>query len=135
MAELEEHREDAILADPLRQLLRADAVGLADREDIVTIEDVAAELVQEVEDARRVGRHLMDAGEAVGTVDRAVLELRLLDVDDCVDAEAADALVEPEVCGIEEGLTHFRVLPVEVRLRLCERVQVVLLALLAPLPG
>ena len=62
VAELEEHREDAILADPLRQLLRADAVGLADREDIVAIEDVAAELVQEVEDARRVGRHLMDAG-------------------------------------------------------------------------
>ena len=135
MAELEEHREDTVLADPLRQFLRADAIGLADREDVVTVEDLAAELVQEVEDARRVGRHLVDAGEAVSTVDRAVLELRLLDVDDRVNAEAADALVEPEVCGIEECLAHFRVLPVEVRLCLGKRVQVVLLALLAPRPG
>ena len=135
MAELEEHREDAVLADPLRQFLRADAVGLADREDVVTVEYVAAELVQEVEDARRVGRHLVDAGEAVSTVDRAVLERRLLDVDDGIDAEAADTLVEPEVRGVKEGLAHLWVLPVEVRLRLGKRVQVVLLALLAPRPG
>ena len=135
MAELEEHGEDAVLADPQRQFLGRDAVRLADGEDVVPVEDACAELVQEVEDARRVRRHLVDARHAVRRVRLAVCkDGGLLDVGDGVDAEAADALCEPEVCGGEERLPDLGVLPVEVGLRLGEGVQVVLAALLAVRP-
>ena len=91
--------------------------------------------MQEVEDARRVRRHLVDARHAVRRVRLAVREDGgLLDVGDGVDAEAADALCEPEVCGGEERFSDLGVLPVEVGLRLGEGVQVVLAALLAVRP-
>ena len=134
VAELEEHGEYAFLADPVDELLRAHAVRLGDGEDVVSREDLAAHLVQVVEDARRVGRHRVDAHEAVRAVRLAVDEVRLLDVDDRVDAESAHALFQPEVRRAVERLAHLGVRPVEIRLLLGEGVEVILLALLAPRP-
>ena len=136
MAELEEHGEDAVLADPEGKLFGRDAVRLADGEDVVPVEDARAEFVQEVEDARRIRRHLMDARHAVGRVRLAVGEdSGLLDVGDGVDAEAADAFSKPEVRGGEEGFSHLGIFPVEVGLRFGEGVQVVFPAFLAVRPG
>ena len=134
MAELEEHGKDSLLSHPVREFLGAHAVRLGDGEDIVPLEDLAAHLVQIVEDARRIRRHRVDAHETVRTVRLAVDEVRLLDVDDRVDAETAHALFQPEVRRAVERLAHLGVRPVEIRLLLGEGVEVILLPLLAPRP-
>ena len=60
MAELEKHAESPIPTDPMGQIGRRDAVSFGNREDIVAVEDVPAEFVEEIQDARRIGNHLMD---------------------------------------------------------------------------
>lgn len=49
-----------------------DAVGFGDGEDIVAVEDLPAEFVEKVEDARRISDHLVDGRQAIGSVDGAV---------------------------------------------------------------
>lgn len=60
MAEFKEHTENAVFADPFGQLFRCHPIGFGDGEDIVTIENLAAKFMEKVEDARRIGNHLMD---------------------------------------------------------------------------
>ena len=91
--------------------------------------------MEEVQNAGRIDRHRVDTHHAVCRIGRAVGEDGgFLDVGDRVDAESADALVEPEVCGAVEGVAYLRVLPVEIGLRLGKGVQVVLPALGAVCP-
>lgn len=136
MAELEEHTEGPVLADPAGQVGRRDAIGFGDGEDIVAVEDVAAKFVEKIEDARRIGNHLVDRRQAIGAVDRAVgQDGRFLDVDDGIDAEAADAFIDPEIGRIIEGLADGRILPIQIWLFDGEGVQVILLPFFAPRPG
>ena len=135
VAELEQHREHALVADPFVEVFRRNAVRLADREDVMAVKDIFLELMEIIEDARRIRRHRVDVDHAVVAVRLAIDKRRLLDVDNRVNAEAADALVEPEVRGVVERLAHIGVRPVEVWLLRSERMQVVLLPLLAPRPG
>ena len=136
MAELEEHAESSILSDPLGQVGRRNAVGFGDGEDIVAVEDLPAEFVEKVEDARRISDHLVDGRQAVGAVDGAVCEDgRFLDVDDGIDAEAADAFGYPEIGRIIEGLADGRIFPIQIGLFDGEGVQVILLPFFAPRPG
>ena len=135
MGKLKEHGEHAVFADPVGELCGADAVRLTDGEDVVPVKDLAAELMEEVQDAGRIDRHRVDAYHAVCRIGRAVGEDGgFLDVGDRIDAESADALVEPEVRGTVEGVAYLRVLPVEIGLRLGKGVQVVLPALGAVCP-
>jgi hypothetical protein len=60
VAELEEHGEHAMLADPVLEVVRADAVRFRDGEDVVPVKDVFLELMQEIEDARRVRLDAVD---------------------------------------------------------------------------
>ena len=136
MAELEEHTEGPVLADPAGQVGRRDAIGFGDGEDIVAVEDVAAKFVEKIEDARRIGNHLVDRRQAIGAVDRAVgQDGRFLDVDDGIDAEAADAFIDPEIGCIIEGLADGRIRPIQIGLFDGEGVQVILLPFFAPRPG
>ena len=134
VAELKYHVENAVFTHPTGEVLRLYAVGLADGEDVPPCEDLVLEFMEEVEDARRVGRHGMNAYQAVGVVRYAVPEGRFLDVGDGVDAKAADALVQPKDCRVVERPPHFRIFPVQVRLLGREGVQVVLAAFFAPRP-
>ena len=135
VAELKEHVKDASLAHPLVELVGCDAVGLAHHKDVAAVTHGSLELVQEVEDTRGVGRGGVHRAHAVLAVDRAVRkDGGLLDVGDGIDAEAAHALVGPEVGDVDQCTAHVGVLPVEVGLLRSKGVQVVLLALLAPLP-
>ena len=106
VAELEQHREHAFFTDPFVKIFRRDAVCFADREDVMAVKDVFLELMEVIKDARRVRRHRMDVDEAVRAVWLAIDKGRLLDVDNRVNAEAADALVQPEVRGVVECLAH-----------------------------
>ena len=135
VAELEQHREHALVADPFVEVFRRDAVRLADREDVMAVKDVFLELMEVIEDARRIRRHRVDVDHAVVAVRLAIDERRLLDVDNRVNAEAADALVQPEVRSVIERLAHVGIRPVEIGLLRSERMQVILLPLLAPRPG
>ena len=101
----------------------------------MSVKDLPAELVKKIEDAGRVRCHRVDAHHAVRRIGGAVGEDgRFLDVGDRVDAEAADALVEPEVRRRKEGCAHLGILPVEVGLRLGKGVEVVLIAFRAVRP-
>ena len=135
MGKLKLHAEHAGISHPVRQLLRLDAAGLAHSEDIVPFKDLSFELLQKIKDPRRVRRHGVDADRAVRRIRLPVQELRrLFDVADGIDAEAADPFVQPEIRRVEQCPAHLRVLPVEIRLLLCEGVVIILLPLLAPGP-
>ena len=60
VAELKQHIKHTVLADPLRQIFGLDAVRLSDREDVVTVKDIALELVQKIQNARQGGSDVVD---------------------------------------------------------------------------
>lgn len=60
MAEFKEHTENAVFADPSGQFFRGHPIGFSNGEDIVTIKNLAAKFMEKIEDARRIGNHLMD---------------------------------------------------------------------------
>ena len=136
VTEFEQHAEYAMLAYPVPKFLRLYAVGLADREDIMPVKDPAAEFPQKVQDARRIGCHFMYIHCAVCRIRPAVSKnCRLFDIRNGIDAEAANALVKPEVgCRIKR-LAHLRVLPVQIRLLFGKGVQIILSCHLVQCPG
>ena len=92
-----------------------------------------------------VGLRLIQLRVAVGVDHRlAVLVLDyafigqlgiLEEVDDCVEAKAAHATLQPEAHDVLEGLMYFGVVPVQVRLLDVELVVVILARRWVPLPG
>ena len=54
---------------------------------------------------------------AIIRIGRVVAKLRVLDqVPDHIDAEAVDTLAKPEAHDVMDGLAHFRIAPVQIRL-------------------
>ena len=59
--EREDHVENAVASHPIRQVVGADTVGLPNGEDVRAVLDLLPELVQEIQYARGIDRHGMDA--------------------------------------------------------------------------
>jgi len=65
---------------------------------------------------------------AIIRIGRIVAKLRVLDqVPDHIDAEAVDAFAKPEAHDVMDGLAHFRIAPVQIRLLGEEGVVIILL--------
>ena len=127
MGDFKDHIHHAVLADPFRQLLRGDAVGLAHHEDIRPGRYPFLELPEEVQDTGSVGGQGVNAGQPVVRVRSSVLKhRRLFDIGDGVQPETAHAFLHPEFRHVDQGLPHLRVFPVQVRLLLQEGMEIVL---------
>ena len=91
--------------------------------------------MEKVEDTRCIGDNRMNRRQAISPVDGAIFkDSRFLNIDDGIDAEAADALIEPEIGGVVQCLADLGIFPVEVRLFSRKGMQVILLPFFTPGP-
>ena len=115
--EVEHGGKIAAVADKERQILLLFVEDFAHRKGVVGCEGFVPHLAQELSDAFRLQQHVVDGGQAVLAVRGIIVQnRRLLDVDDRIDAEAADPLLHPPADVLVHFLAEHRVLPVEVGL-------------------
>ena len=136
MGEFKEHIKGALFPHPFIQLMRLHTIGLCHGKNIVTGKNLLLKLIEKIQYSRSVGNHAMNIDHTVIAVRLTVHKhLRLLDVDNGIDAETAHALVQPEVGRIIERPTHSGIFPVEIRLCRGKGMQIILLPRFAPSPG
>ena len=125
LREVKHTGEVPVFPDVIRNFLLALIEHLAHREGVISGKCLLLHFPEEFSDAPGVLQHMPHIGQAVLPVCGIIFEgFRLLDVDDGVHPEAAQALLQPPVDVFIDLRPDLGILPVEVRLLLVEHVKV-----------
>ena len=115
--EIEHTGKMSVRADEIPQFVVLHVEDLADGKRIIFRESFPFHFLQKFTDASGMFQHFAYGAQAVVPIRCIVAERqRLLDIDDRVDAETAQAFVQPPVDVFVNFLTYLWVFPVQIRL-------------------